>query len=285
MKKVLVIGATSGVGATIRNRLLETNKYQVVGTSRHAGQRTSAGNLSWRNYDANHSENLEALFEGIDMAFLMSSPSVIPQDKVLIPLIEAAKAAQVKKVVMMTAIGVDASDEIPFRKAELVLGNSGLAHSIIRPNWFHQNLSTYWLHGIQTQQKLFIPAGQGKTSFIDVRDIADCAINLLTNNKADNQAYTLTGPESLSYDDAAAILSQTTKQTISYVDVDPEDFKQGLIAASLAEDFADFLINILSFVKAGYVAEVNSTVENILGRPPISLQQYVEEEKESWVVV
>ena len=285
MKKVLVIGAASGVGATIRHRLLETNQYHVVGTSRHADQRTNTGQLSWRNYDATHADNLDTLFNGIDMAFFMSSPGIVPQDKTLIPLINAAKEAHVQKIVMMTAIGVEVSDDIPFRKAELALESSDIPYSIIRPNWFHQNLGTYWLHGIQSQQKLLIPAGQGSTSFIDVRDIASCAVKLLTNSMADNQSYTLTGPESLSYEEVANLLSDSTNQSITYEDIDPVVFKQGLLAASIPEAFADFLISILDFVKAGYVSEVNNTVETLLGRPAIKLQQYIEEERESWKAV
>jgi len=282
MKNVLVIGASSGVGAEISNQLSINDKCHVIGASRQAENRTYSERLTWRYYDASKTNNLNELFDGIDVAFFMSSPGIVQQNKVLIPLIEAAKTAKLEKVVMMTAIGVDVSDEIPFRQAELALENSGIPYAIIRPNWFHQNFSTYWLHGIVTQKKLFIPAGQGKTSFIDVRDIAACAVALLTNDQTDNRAFVLTGPESLSYTDAAEQLSTATQQTITYEDIDPETFKQGLLTASIAEDFADFLVGILGFVKAGYVAEVSNDVEKLLGRPAIPLRQYLDDAKETW---
>jgi len=281
MKNILVIGAGSGVGAEIRKQL-EHEAYHVIGASRQAENRTEAEGLSWRYYEASETSDLSKLFDGVDLAFFMSSPGLVQQDKVLIPLIEAAKAAELEKVVMMTAIGVDASDEIPFRKAELALENAGLPYAVIRPNWFYQNLSTYWLDGIINQKKLSVPAGQGKTSFIDVRDIAACAIALLTNGQADNRAFVLTGPESLGYTEVAEQLSAATQQSITYEDIAPETFKQGLLTASIPEDFADFLVGILGFVKAGYVAEVSNEVEKILGRPASPLRQYLDDTKQVW---
>lgn len=71
-------------------------------------------------------------------------------------------------------------------------------------------------------QSIFLPAGQGKASFVDVRHIAAIAVQALTNNK-DNQhsgkAYTITGPQAVSYGEAAEILSEYLDRKVSYVDI------------------------------------------------------------------
>jgi uncharacterized protein YbjT (DUF2867 family) len=68
------------------------------------------------------------------------------------------------------------------------------------PNFFMQNFVNFYL--CKNQSSIYLPAGDGKVSVVDVRDIAAVAVQALTNNKNDihsGKAYTITGPESISY--------------------------------------------------------------------------------------
>lgn len=58
--------------------------------------------------------------------------------------------------------------------------------------------------------------GEGRTRFIDARDIAESAAGALTTDRFDGQAFTLTGPEALTYGDAAALLSTMLGKPIRY---------------------------------------------------------------------
>lgn len=83
-----------------------------------------------------------------------------------------------------------------------------------------QNFVNFYL--TKGQSSIFLPAGQGKAIFVDVRDIAAIAVQALTNNK-DNQhsgkAYTITGPQAVSYGEAAEILSEYLDRKMPYVDI------------------------------------------------------------------
>ena len=137
----------------------------------------------------------------------MAPPGYVPQDHLLLPLIAQAKAAGVQKVVLMTAMGADAAPDTPLRKAELALEASGIAWNTVRPNWFMQNFHTFWLHGIREQGRILLPTGTARGSFIDARDIADVAAELLLGEAHMNQAFDLTGSEALNHDEVAAVLS------------------------------------------------------------------------------
>lgn len=63
-------------------------------------------------------ENLHAAFDGIDKAFLLSPPGFADQYGMLSPLIQEAKRRGLKKVVLMTAMGANAVETAPFRRAE-----------------------------------------------------------------------------------------------------------------------------------------------------------------------
>ncbi len=74
------------------------------------------------------------------------------------------------------------------------------------------------------QGRLRLPAANGKSSFIDARDIAACAAAALTSDKFDGRAIEITGPESLDYTEAASILSSTLKRDIQYVPLSPDEY-------------------------------------------------------------
>ena len=81
--------------------------------------------------------------------------------------------------------------------------------------WFSDNFHTFWKSDVM-QGNLRLPAAHGRTSFIDARDIAACAVAALTADKFDGKAFELTGPESLDYQQAAEILSAATERHIAY---------------------------------------------------------------------
>ena len=87
-------------------------------------------------------------------------------------------------------------------------------------------------------------------------------------------AITLTGPDALSNERVAEILSDDTGREIKYVDLPAEQFKQALAGAGLPEWSADALVDLQQFYRAGKASEVTSDVEQVLGRRPISFEQF-----------
>ena len=99
-------------------------------------------------FDLAKPETYAAALAGVDRVYLLAPGGTVDVVSLAQPLIEAA-AKQKAKVVLQTAIGVDSSDEIPFRKLELALIASGTPYVILRPNWFADNFHTYWIHGVK----------------------------------------------------------------------------------------------------------------------------------------
>ena len=190
------------------------------------------------------------------------------------PYLDQARKQKPGRVVLMTAFGVDyAPAEVPLRKLELELLDSGLNATILRPNWFMQNFNSYWIQGILADQKIYFPGGDAKAAFIDVRDIGACAARVLAGSEFNGEGLALTGPESLDHNEVATKLSAATGKEIQYVDVDPEDFKTSLKQAGLPEDYIEVLSGIAAGLKAGQAAPVTDTVQKVLGRAPISFDK------------
>ncbi len=281
---ILVIGASGTVGSELV-KLLNADGHRVRATTSQPS--SNADQTTNQRTDKVHvnlatGEGLSASFEDVDRAFLLSPPGYADQYAMLSPLIQEAKRRGLKKVVLMTAMGANAVETSPFRRAEIELEKSGLNFTILRPNWFLQNFNTFWVHGIQSQSKILLPAGQAKVSFIDARDIAAVAARVLVDARFDNQALDLTGPEAVDHTRVAKAISDVTGKKVSYEEIAPENLQKGLLAAGLPADYVQFLLMIFGFLREGYNARVTDSVGKVLGQAPRELADYAETYKKAW---
>ena len=281
MKKdlVLVVGASGTVGSELV-KLIGQKGFRVRATTSKV---VKSGQSDLFQINLATGEGVKAAFEGVDRAFLLSPPGYADQYATLSPLVQEAKRKGLKKVVLMTAMGADAVETSPFRRVELELEKSGISYNIIRPNWFLQNFNTFWIQGIREQGKILVPGGSAKVSFIDARDIAAVAAELLTNDKHSNKAFDLTGSESVDHATVAQALAKATGKPIQYQDISPETFRQALLSAGLPADYVSFLLMIFGFLREGYSARKTDHVKQITGKDPINLNQYAADFKQAWL--
>jgi len=278
MSRILVIGSSGNVGSHLSALLREKGHDVVRATSR------APTAPDQRRLDLATREGLSAALEGVRRAFVLAPPGMLETDTLLGPFIARAKELQLEKVVLMTALGANADPSIPMRKAELLLENAGIPWNVIRPNWFMQNFESYWVHDINTLGRIRLPTGKAKGSFIDVRDIAAVAAALLDQGRFTDTELDLTGGRALDHDEVAAILSEETGRDIRYEDVTPETLLQNLRAGGVPLEYAEHLVKILGFFKAGYVEQVTDAVSRITGKAPIPFEQYAHESRGRWAV-
>jgi uncharacterized protein YbjT (DUF2867 family) len=277
MAKTLVIGASGTVGSELAQRLAAKGHQVLRATSRAPA---AAGQVQ---LNLVTQQGLAPAFEGVDKLFMLAPPGHTNQDVLLAPVIEQARRNGLHKVVLMSAMGANADDNAPLRKAELQLERSGLAWNVIRPNWFMQNFNTFWLDGITQAGKIMLPVGAAKGSFIDARDIAAVAAELLSTQAFDNRDFDLTGARALDHDEVAAILSRETGRHITFEDITPDALRPGLLAAQLPPDYVDFLLLILGYFKMGYSERVTDAVQQITGHAPRSIEAYAKDYRAAWV--
>lgn len=267
--KILVIGSTGTIGTPLVKALL------AKGESVKAASRTgkAAEGAEGVRFDYTDASTYTDAFDGVDRLFLILAGGRLDAIDALTPVVEEAARRKVK-IVFLSVFGVDADDSIPYRQVELKIIASGAPYVILRPNWFADNFHTYWKAGIEHGQ-IAVPAGEGKSSFIDVRDIADSAASALTSTAFDNKAFNLTGPKALSYGEAAAIISQAIGKPVGYSAVSDDVFIGILTGAGVPKDYAAFLASIFYPVREGWTSAVTGDVETLTGHAPRSLETYV----------
>lgn len=265
---ILVLGATGNVGAPLVEALVARGERVRAG-SRHASPVDGA---EAARVDLADPASVEAAMEGVDRLYALAPAGSMDPVGLLSPVFEAA-ARRGAKVVLQSAMGVEASDDIPLRRAELALERSGAPWVVLRPNWFMDNFHTYWREGVRAGHVL-VPAGEGATSFVDARDIAAAAAGALTSSAWDGQAFAITGPEALTYHEAAATLSDALGRTVAYRPVDDETFVGIMTRAGLPEAYARLLAGIFYPVREGWAAPVTDAVEQLSGQAPRTLRTY-----------
>lgn len=269
--KILVLGATGTVGRPLVKALQAAG--ETVKAASRGGQAVEGAEGVV--FDFADPATFGPAFAGVDRVFVMLPGGNVAITELLLPVVAAAAAAKIK-VVFQSVFGVDADDAIPYRQVEIALEKSGTPFVILRPNWFADNFQTYWKAGID-HGRIAVPAGQGKSSFIDVRDIAASAAAALTTDRFDGRAFNLTGPEALGYAEAAAILSDVLGKTVSYAPIDDDAFVGILTGAGVPEIYARFLAAIFHPVREGWTAAVTGDVETLTGRAPRPLRRYAED--------
>ncbi|MBM9501046.1 NAD(P)H-binding protein [Leptospira sp. 201903071] len=281
--KIFVYAASGLVSSQVVDGLLAKG-HEVYAGTRTPETGKKVPNLHWVKADALQPNLGLEVLDQVDRAFFLSPTGFTDQFGALNPWLEKAKSKNLKKIVLMTAIGVEHSPEdVPLRKLEITLKNSGVPYNIIRPNWFMQNFQTFWLSGILKDKKIYFPGGQAKTSFIDARDIASSAVSLLLDDSSNGKEFALTGKDSVTHDEVAQKLSKATGLNIIFEDITPEEFKKNLLSAGVPEDYANFLVFIAGLLKEGHVAPISNDVKEITGKDPISFDQYANDNKKVWL--
>lgn len=266
---ILVTAAGGNLGATMAANLAE--KHQVVGGVRNPANVNPVSGVSYVELDYDNTATYQAALKSADAVVLQAPPLDVGAYERLIPFIDAINGAGIKRVVFISAYGVDHNDAAPLRKIELKLINDGFNYTILRPNFFMENFTSGFAVGpLEHDGIVLSSAGEGAIAFVSIDDIAEVVAKVLDGADHENQAYTLTGPEALSHDDVARIISSKLGKEVPHVALSGAELKQGAMANGLPESCADYLIMLYDLAEQGLMSAETGDVEQLLGRKPLS---------------
>ena len=277
---ILLIGATGQVGREVAQQLEATGMRaralirapEKAAALRAAGFDPVVGSLD-------QPASLKAALEQIEKVFLLSSDDP-RQVELQGALIVAAQAVGVQHIVKLSAHSAGADPPVSFGRQhaqiERQIEASGMAFTHLRPRFFMQNFLSF-APTISANGAFYAPLGSARVSMVDVRDVAAVAVAALTQPGHTGKVYDLSGPEALSFNDAATRLTAALGRQVAYIDVPFEAARQTLIAMGMPGWFADNLIELYTFIRAGGQADVRSTVADVTHRPPHSFAQFADD--------
>lgn len=279
---ILVTGATGKVGGQIIKNLTSAG-IPVKAAVRNP---TSAGHLRQPGIelvacDYQQPETFANAFANVEHAFLLLLSLAAPPENV-IAIVDSAIRAGVRHLVTMSGMSAGYDTTLPAYTVEQHIQQSGIGYTLLRPNWFMQNFSTFMRDSIINNGTIAVPAAHARASFIDMRDIAAVATTALTQPGHAHNAYTLTGSAALSHDDVAAILSQVSGRTITYTPITDEEMRDALKNTGSSDQGIDVMSKLYQSFRAGDAAPIFPDVEQVLGRAPIPFEQYATDHADAW---
>ncbi|MFD5888889.1 SDR family oxidoreductase [Streptomyces sp. NPDC060334] len=281
---IVVMGATGATGNALLHSLLalgapvraltRTPHNPIPGT---AGTRQP---VDVRYADANDPHSLHTAFEGADQLFLAMANS--PEQVVLeTRVIDIAAHAGIEHIVKISAPAAEPDSPVAISRGhhavEEHLRARGLTHTILRPYAFMQNLLR--LAPTVAQGVILGTAGDAPFNHIDCRDIGDVAAAALTRPHIAGGTYSLTGPETVSHPEIASRIGTLIGHQVRYVNLTPDELRDNLIHhAHMPTWLADHVTEIQQLAVTRPETP-DSTVTDILGRPPRTLDAFLREHR------
>lgn len=276
---ILVTGATGNIGSEVARQLVAQGVHPRLFVRNPARARAFEGAVQLAQGDYDDPASIATALAGIDRVFLVSSGEHGHEQELRV--VEAAKKAGVRHVVKLSVIAAD-RELMTFakwhRSVERALEASGLGWTFVRPGSFMSNILMS-RDTLASQGAFYRSTGHGKTAIIDPEDVAAVAVLALTKPGHEGLTYELTGPEPLSAQDEAAVLTRVLGREVRYVDVPPEALRDAMVKAGLPVVYANALLDLYALIRGGHAAGVTDTVRSLLGRAPGSFPAWVQRHK------
>ena len=259
-KKILVLGSTGKTGKRVAERL------QNLQIPIRPGSRNGNPSFNW-----DEPNNWNEVLTGVESAYITFQPDIaVPEAHEKIKLFtETARTNHVKKLVLLSGRG-----EKEAQACEQIIIQSGLEWTIIRASWFMQNFSEGFLLDSILTNELILPNTQSLEPFVDVDDIADVVVSVLTDSKHNHKIYEMTGPELISFRKATSTIATTLSKDIKYSEISMDEYVAALKSYQLPDDLIWLMQYLFTEVFDGRNESLSNDIESVLRRKPTNFKDY-----------
>jgi uncharacterized protein YbjT (DUF2867 family) len=260
----LVLGATGKSGRRVVPRL-RLRGIPVRAASRSGGTR----------FDWTDPGSWDAALQGAAAVYMLAPgvPGPAPE------FVARAESAGVQRLVLLSGRGADVWGDSAFgldmRSAEDAVRGSALEWTVLRPNNFAQNFDEELWHAPLVAGELALPAGAVPEPFVDLEDVADAAVTVLTEpGRHGGRIYELSGPRALTFAEAVELISRVSGLPMTHRQISPAEYIATLVEDGVAEDVAQLVAEMFVMMERGPIAATTDDLATVLGRAPRTFEDY-----------
>ncbi len=288
---ILITGSTGNVGREVVRALTRTERV-----TRAACRNPERASLPEEFYRDGHSENgvcaldfedpktWDEALEGCSSVVLLRPPAISKVEHTLNAFCTRACELGVTHIIFISVMGADNMPFIPHARIEAHLKTLPCQSTMLRPGFFAQNFQDAYREELRSDRRVSLPAASARVAFLDVQDMGEvCAKILVDPGPHQGKAYTLTGPESVTFQEAVQMLSEVIQEDVSYRPINPVSYllrlqRQGM---SLAQAMVQTVLH--TDLRRGSAATVDPTLERLIGRKGTPLIDYFSRCRETWL--
>jgi uncharacterized protein YbjT (DUF2867 family) len=275
---ITVTGSTGTIGSELV-RLLSAGGAPTRAVYRSAKNTQALRGVVWLKADLRDETVLEPAFAGTTRLFLLTGNEA-GFAKLQIDTLRAAERLGVQHVVKLSALGASNHSNSTIARehweVEQALQQSTMTWTMLRPHAFMQNWLGDLAESVRAAGAIYSPIADGRVPFIDTRDIAAVAAEVLLKPEAHvGRRYFLTGGEAVGLADVAAVLSEATGKTVTYRPISMDEARARMEARGIPAQLIDATLAIAAYQKAGgATSRVSDSVERMLGRAPRTIRDF-----------
>lgn len=280
---VLVTGATGNVGREVVAALRTLGlPFVAAGTDPARIKAQLGADIEARALDLTDPRTYAEAVRGMRGLFLLRPPAIADAAATLNVLCDHAIAAGVAHITFLSVDGAERQSWVPHHAVEQHLSACGVSATLLRAGFFAQNLGDAYRRDIREDDRLYLPAGNGRVAFVDVRDVAELAARSFIEARLRRQAFRLTGPAAVSFAEVAALLSTHLGRPIVYCPASIVGYVGHLRRRRLP--WMQIAVQTLLHVglRMGNAAVVDTTLGQLLGRPAREIEQYIQDCSALW---
>ncbi|REA56495.1 SDR family NAD(P)-dependent oxidoreductase [Dyadobacter luteus] len=282
---ILVTGASGNLGtAVIANLLTKMSANKIAGLYRNVSKAQAFADkgIGILIGDYAHKASLAEALQGVEKLLLISSHGndTLVEHK---NMIDAAKEVGVRHIYYTSGAlnkSVGQSQLGPLVDSYITTENyiieSGMTFTIFQ-NGLYSETIPFFVGEHVPETGIYLPTGNGKASFATRADMAEAIANVLAGEGHENKIYVTTALPSYSFADIARILSEISQKPVSYTSPDPSEYEMQLRKSGLDEGSIWYLLLLTAIIKNDEYEISASDLEQLLGRKPTDLRQYLKE--------
>lgn len=279
MTTILVLGATGKTGRDLVPALLSRG-FDVRAATRNPASFDGASDATVVRFDWNDRQTWAPALAGVDAVYLVK-PEIENAAEIVREFLEQVTRAGSSRLVLHSEVAAQTrSDSDEERRVELAVERTDLDWTIVRPNWFVQDLADNHFFGgmIRDDGIIAMTTGGSGVAWIDTRDIAAAAVELLSDpGLYRHEALTLTGPESLTLEALTERIEAITGRSVVPLEEPIDAAEERMRREDLPGDSVAYLTRLNLSIVSGETAVVTNSVEKLTGRPPRTIDSFLAE--------
>ncbi|WP_370676185.1 ergot alkaloid biosynthesis protein [Pleomorphomonas sp. PLEO] len=271
---ILVTGATGKTGRRVVECLVRMK------LPARAGSRNPAPDGV--HFDWSQSETWSAALDGVRAVYLVAPSGVTDVLGAMKPFIDQAVEVGVDRFVLLSASSLPEGG--PMMGAVHAYLRQAAPHwTVLRPSWFMQNFSELQHQStIKDERRIYSATADGRVGFIEVGDIASVAAHALADPAFPDAEYILTGPETMSYSEVAAVIGKVIGADVRYIRLLEAEVADRFRSIGIPDEYAKLLAAMDSTIADGAENRVTTKVADITGQPPRSFEAFAASAAAAW---
>jgi NAD(P)H dehydrogenase (quinone) len=284
---ILVTGANGHLGRAIINSLIEKGiaANNIIGLVRDQAKALDLidKGIELRVGDYDWYTTLVKAFEGVEKLILVSGRDLTTRIEQHDNVITAAKELGVKHLLYTSFFDGNQVKDSPFdfvsssvKASDATIKGSGMAYTIFKDNLYSELLPAMFGQNV-LKNGIYLPAGEGKASYVTRADIAEAIANVVSQQGHLNKEYNISNIETVSLGEVAANLSEMEGTEVKYTSPSRADFVATMERNGLPPQVVKIFAGISEAIESGEFQSTTTDLERLLGRKPTTMKEFLKQ--------